>query len=185
MTQFDGSSGHAASAAVLPAAPQFDSGLDALTLLKETVADRIEITEHIVTVPGGRIRLVCSTDVPEKSLRRWQKASLPLTMRKSANVTALDSDQMTVAVAALVYTTLRIEVLGKDNETWHPVEDKSTGDPLALDHEAVLRLFNVIDTHSALVRIFGRESDVIRASQEVLAAAGWTGENGGDDDDPR
>jgi hypothetical protein len=184
-TDFDGSSGGTqAPSALIPGAK--DTGFSTLSLLKQTVADRIEIEPVTVTVPGGRIRLTCHTDIPEKDLRRWQKASLPREMRRgreAQNATPLDSSQLVLAVAVLVYSTITIEVLGKGDE-WMVVEHD--GVPLSLDHDAVLSAFNALDTTSALVTIFGRESDIIQASQEVLAASGWTGENGGrDEGDPQ
>lgn len=187
MTAFDGTTGggHALDTQQ-PAAG--NSGFSTLSLLTQAVAERIDIKPVVLTVPGGRIRLTCHTDIPEKSLRSWQRASLPREMRRgreAQNATPLDSSQLVLAVAVLVYSTMQIEVMGKDSE-WMTVEHN--GEPLPLDHDAVLSAFGVIDTTSALIKIFGRESDVIHASQEVLTASGWTGENGGatgDEDDPQ
>lgn len=189
-TAFDGSTTPGA-APPYPPDPRLPAptGFDTLSLLKETVAERVEIEPVTLTVPGGRIRLTCHSDIPEKDLRKWQRASLPQSMRKgkeAANATALDQNQLVIAVAVLVNTSLRIDVLGRDNQTWHVVEHDD--EPLTLRDAAVLSAFNAIDTTSALITVFGRESDIIRASQEVLAAAGWTGENGAaadDEDDPQ
>jgi len=167
-------------------APAF-GGIDTLSLLQEAVNERVEVEPLTVTVPGGRIRLVCHTDIPERDLRRWQRASLPPEKRKNGAATPLDQNQMTIAVAVLVYCVIRIDVLDKhDPDLWHVVENKATGDPLTFNDEVVLSLFGAFDTPSALIKVFGRESDIVRASQEVLSASGWQGENGdGDSDDPR
>jgi hypothetical protein len=187
-TAFDGSaSGYAHD--TLPEPTTDFAGLDTLSLLKQTVDERVDIEKHTVTVPGGRVRLVCRIDISDRDLRRWQRASLPPALRKgrdAANATPLDQNQLVIAVAVLVNTTMQIDVLGKDNKTWITVEHN--GDSLNLAHDAVLTAFGAIDTTTALIKIFGRESDVIRASQDVLAAAGWTGENGdtaSDEDDPQ
>jgi hypothetical protein len=181
---FDGStdSGTASSA---PAAPQPDyTGLDTLSVLKQSVAERIEIEPVVLHVPGGRIRLVCIPDIPEKELRRWQRASLPPDKRKNGTGSPLDQNQLVIGMLVLTFTCERIEVLDpRDKNTWHVVQHG--GEPLALDSDVVLREFGAMDAQYLLTKLFGRESDVIRASQEVLAAAGWTGENGGDEDDPR
>lgn len=161
-----------------------DSGLSTLSLLTQTVAERIEIEPTTITVPGGRIKLVCYTNIPERDLRKWQRASLSPDKRKgpgAATATALDQDQLVIAVAVLVYTVIRIDVLARDNESWLTVEHDE--EPLTLQDDAVLTAFGAIDTTTALVKIFGRESDIIRASQEVLQASGWSGENGGDNED--
>ncbi len=190
MNSFDGSTGNAPppGLAALPASQEQQSmpGLDTLTLLKQTVAERVDVTTVDVTAPGGRIRLVCHNDIPEKQLRYFQRASLPVGLRKTGG-TSLDQNQMTIAVSVLVYAVMRIEVMdAHDAEKWHVVENAVTTEPLTLKDEAVLHAFNAIDTQYALIKIFGRESDVIRASQQVLAASGWVGENGGDEfDDPR
>lgn len=192
MTAFDGTTAERAPQALASAAPAYpadtyhpDTGLSTLSLLTQTVADRVDIEEHTVAVPGGRIKLVCHTDIPERSLRKWQRASLPPEKRKgqgASTATALDQNQLVMAVSVLVHTVIRIEVLARDNETWLTVEHDD--EPLTLANEAVLSAFRAIDTTSALITIFGRESDIIRASQEVLQACGWSGENGADDEDP-
>lgn len=183
-TAYDGTTG---GATAYPASvPQeLDHGLDTLALLKQTVADRVEVEPLVLTVPGGRIRLSCKPDIPEKDLRRWQKAALPAHLRKNGNGTALDVDQLVVAALVLTYVTQVIEVLdSRDNTTWHVVQ--KDGEPVGLHDDLVLRLFGAMDPQFALTTIFGRESDVIRASQQVLQASGWAGENGGDDEaDPR
>lgn len=183
MTTFDGSIGATANTPPTPVSEP--AGFSALDLLTQTVAERIDITSTTVYAPGGRIRLECHTNIPERELRKWQRMSLSPEKRKSGNANPLDSSQLTIAIATLNYTTLRLEVLDKrDNETWRVVDHD--GEPLTFSDDALLRAFGAMDTASALIRIFGRESDVVRASQEVLAESGWTGENGGDpDDDPR
>lgn len=191
MTTFDATAPGGAHAPALNEYPQAaarddDAGFDALALLKQTVKEREEIEPLTLVARGGSIRIVCDTDIPEKDLRRWQRAALPAAQRSGKIAPSpLDQDQLIIATKALTHTALRIEVRDKNNaEKWHVIE--RAGETLGLDHDLVLRLFNAVDVASVLVEIFGRESDVIRASQEVLAAAGWSGENGGgEDEDPR
>lgn len=167
--------------------PESDfAGLDTLTLLKQTVGERVEIPPLTLHVPGGRIRLVCKPDIPERDLRRWQRASLPADKRKSGTGTPLDQNQLVIATLVLTNTCEYIEVLNpRDKTQWLTVEHG--GEALGLDSQPVLRLFDAMDVQYLLVKLFGRESDVISASQKVLVEAGWAGENGGDgeDDDPR
>lgn len=185
-TAFDGTTGNTALAAPPQSPESAFAGLDTLSLLKQTVAERVEIPLTVLHVPGGRIKLVCKPDIPEKELRRWQRASLPPEKRKNGTGTPLDQNQLVIATLALTFTCDYIEVLdSRDNTTWRVVEHD--GEALGLDDPAVLRAFDAMDVQYLLTKLFGRESDVIRASQEVLAEAGWTGENGGGDesDDPR
>lgn len=189
-TAFDGTTGSASDTAWPPSGmtqPEEFAGLDTLSLLKQAAAERQrQVTETVtITVPGGRIRLVCTPDIPEKELRRWQRASLPADKRKNGTGTPLDSNQMVMAGLALTYVTESMQVLDShDNVTWHTVEHN--GEALGLGDPALLNAFGAMDVQYLLKSIFGRESDVIRAGQEIMAAAGWAGEMGGDDeDDPR
>lgn len=159
-------------AVAAPAAP--DEPFDSLALLRAAVAERVEIEPVTIPVPTLGIRLVCHTDVTSKQLGRWQKAALPPPLRKSGNASALDMDQMQLAVAVLVGTLLRIEVADPKNKgEWLPVEDGRTGEPLTFSDAAVLNMFGAIDTVTALKRLFGRDAGVVKAGRLVLNKAGW------------
>jgi len=191
MSNFDGTTGGAGQPMALAAPAEDFGGLDTLALLKQAAAEQVAVAIKplILTTPGGRIRLVYLPDIPEKNLRRWQRAALPVEKRKDPNPSPLDMSQIVLSTAVLVNTVIRIEVRDKnDSDLWHAVEDKSTGEPLRLDSRVVLDLFGSIDTQDALRKMFGRESDQIRASGKVMTEAGWAGESGSvedDADDPR
>lgn len=187
-TAFDGTTGYNGIGDGLSQTPGPEpdfAGLDTLSLIVKTVNDRVAVKDYVLTAPGGKIRLVCRPDIPERELRRWQRASLPPDKRKNGTGTPLDQNQLVIATLVLTHTCQHIEVMDpRDHEKWHVVEHG--GEALGLDHPAFLRQFGAMDVQYLLIRLFGRESDVIRASQEVLVEAGWAGENGGgDEDDPR
>lgn len=162
-----------AGEAVAVAAPP-DEPFDSLALLRAAVSERVEIEPVTIPVPTLGIRLVCHTDITSKQLGKWQKAALPPHVRKTGNGSALDMDQMQLAVAVLVGTLLRIEVADpKKRGEWLTVEDSRTGEPLTFSDGAVLNMFGAIDTVTALKRLFGRDSGVVKAGRVVLNKAGW------------
>lgn len=163
-------------------------GSDTLALLRDAVAEQVEIRPEIIEVPGNvGIRLVCSTDITFKQLQNWQRKSLPPHARKSGRFTTLDMDQLHLNVAVLVGTLLEIQVRDRRDPTvWHTIEDARDHRPLTFEDGEVLRQFGAIDTITALRRLFAnRESEIVKAGQQVLGAAGWTEDgqriDGGDD----
>lgn len=157
-----------------PPAPADSGGIDALSLLRQTVADQVEIEPVTITVPRVGVRLVCHTDITARQMAKWQENALPAALRNSPKATVLHMDQFRLAVAVLVNTNLRIEVADPQHAgEWLPVEDARDGRPLTLGDRPVLDLFNAIDTASALKKLFGREGEAIRASREVVRKAGF------------
>jgi len=161
---------------------------DTLALLRDRVAQQVEIEPVVIPVADTGVRLVCHTDITSRQMSRWQKLALPAALRKSPKATALDIDQMQLAAAVLVNTLLRIEVADpKHPGEWLPVVDSRTGEPLGFGDKPVLDMFGAIDTITGLKRLFGRESGVVKASRLVTQASGWGDDemvNADEDADP-
>lgn len=157
-----------------PAVPA-EPVLDTLAMLGQAAAQQVPIEPELVEVPGDvGIRLVCLPDIATKQLQGWQKRALPKHMRDSPNVSPLSMDSLVLAVATLVNTLIRVEVRDKqDRELWHPVLDPIDGRPLGFNDNALLAAFGAMDAVTALKKIFVRESDVVRASRQVMNASGW------------
>lgn len=151
-----------------------DPVVDSLALLRQATAQQVPIEPTVVDAPGDvGIRLVCSSDVPSRSLQHWQRQALPKHMRDSGNPSPLSMSQLVLAVATIVNSMLRLEVRdARDREVWHTVTD-GTGAPLGFNDTALLQTFGAMDTTTALRKIFGRESDIIRASKQILTGSGW------------
>lgn len=152
-----------------------EEAFDSLALLRDAVADKVEIEPITIPVPNVGVRLVCGTDVTSRQLKKWQEGAVPLVKRKSGKYTESDVDPMHLAVATLVGTLLRIEVADPRNKgEWLPVIDSRTGEALSFSDMPVLKMFGAMDTVSALKRLFGRDSGVVRAGRAVLRASGWS-----------
>lgn len=154
--------------------PPVDSPNDSLALLRAAVADQTEIEPIVIPVGKTGVRLVCHTDITSKQLSTWQNRAIPLHLRKSGKAAPTDVDQMQLAVAVLVGTLLRIEVADpRRRGEWMAVEDARTGEALTFNDMPVLTMFSAMDTMTALKRLFGRDSGVVKAGRMVLGAAGW------------
>lgn len=173
---FDATAGHAnpQQSMMSPATP-VEPVLDTLAMLGQAAAQQVPIEEEFVEVPGDvGIRLVCLPDISARQLQTWQQRALPKHMRNATNVSPLSMDSLVLAVATLVNTLLRVEVRdAKDRTLWHPVCDPADGRPLGFNDNALLATFGAMDAVTALKKIFVRESDVVRASRQVMNASGW------------
>ncbi|NUT90862.1 MAG: hypothetical protein HOY78_02415 [Saccharothrix sp.] len=165
-----------------PTAPPYESygepvqvaEFDSLALLREAVAQQVEVQPVVVEAPGNvGVRLVCHTDVTSKQLQKWQRLALPPALRKSPNPPALAMDQLQLNVAVLSGTMLRVEVRDRQTGAWVSVQDRA-GNELTFNDTALLEQFGALDTVTALKRLFVQESEIVKAGQAVLAKAGWT-----------
>lgn len=159
---------------LVPTAPA-EPVLDTLAMLAQAAAQQVPIEPEFVEAPGDvGIRLVCLPDIASRQLQGWQKRALPKHMRDASNVSPLSMDSLVLAVATLVNTLLRVEVRdARDRDLWHPVVDPTDGRPLGFNDNALLATFGAMDAVTALKKIFGRESDIVRASRQVMNASGW------------
>jgi hypothetical protein len=178
---FDATAGqpHLSPQAMMSPAVSAEPVLDTLAMLGQAAAQQVPIKEEVVDVPGDvGIRLVCLPDISSRQLQTWQQRALPKHMRNSPNVSPLSMDSLVLAVATLVNTLLRVEVRdAKDRTLWHPVCDPTDGRPLGFNDNALLATFGAMDAVTALKKMFVRESDVVRASKQVMDASGWGDNN--------
>lgn len=162
------------------------NGVGTLDMLGQAVAERIEAEPETVEVPGIPLRLVCSTDIPSKRLSSWQRRALPPQKRNSAQVSPFDLDPAVFNTAVLIGTCQRVEVRrkGGDEHSWRAIA-ASDGTLLTLADKAVQERLGALDSAGAVKRLFPRDSDLVRAGQQVLDAAGWTEKTmyGVDDED--
>jgi len=159
---------------------------DTLDLLRER-ADEVAATEikaTTVTNAADSIRLVCRGNIASREVQRWNRKALPPVARKSGTANGLDVDNKVLHSSVLIDTTERVEVKGRDGE-WKIVQDQDHN-VLTFADSALLSAFGVLDAVSALMKIFGRDADVIKAGMAVLTGAGWaegaTGYEGDDED---
>lgn len=158
--------------------PVADSLLDQL---RERVAERdaAEPDEWFKVIPGVGIRLVCDLNIEADDFQRWLKAAQSRKGGRRQGVSsAVDLSPFALSVRALTATCLRLEI--RDGESWRPMVG-TKGDTLGLDSKELLQTFGVMDAGSVLRKLFGRDSRVIDAGQELLAAAGYTGDEDGDE----
>lgn len=159
-----------------------DDGLDTLDLLEEAAEqkakDEAEIKPEVVEVPGIGLRLLCETNIPSKKLTSWQRKALPPRLRNTSEVSPLAMDQAVFNTAVLVNTCAAVQVLRKggkaDTEAdWRTVTD-TTGEVCTLLSKAVWEKLKALDSATAVKKLFPRDSELLRAGQQVLDAAGWT-----------
>lgn len=195
MTTFDTSSGPrhggelpdapppaAAAEAFTPGEVTPDSLLDQL---RERVAERDEAepSEWFKEIPGIGVRLVCDPDIEADDYQRWLKQARPRGKggRRAANVGPMDLDQFALSVRALTATNVRLEI--KRGAQWRPMTG-AQGGVLDLESRELLDTFGVMDSASALRKLFGRDARIIDAGQELLTEAGYLGGDDDDDDNP-
>lgn len=157
---------------------------DTLDLLRER-ADEVasaEIKATTVVNPTGTIRLVCRGNIASREVQRWNRKALPPVARKSGSANGLDVDNKVLYSSVLLDTTERVEVKGRDGE-WRIVQDVEHN-VLTFADGQLLGVFGVLDGVSALNKIFGRDSDLVKAGMAVLTGAGWAeGSTGNENED--
>jgi hypothetical protein len=159
-----------------------DEGLDTLDLLEQAAEQKAkaeaEIKPEVVDIPGVGLRLLCETNIPSKRLTSWQRKALPPRLRNVSEVSPLAMDQAIFNSTVLVNTCTAVQVLRKggqaDNEAdWRTVTD-TDGEVCTLASKPVWEKLKVLDSATAVKKLFPRDAELLRAGQQVLDAAGWT-----------
>lgn len=148
-------------------------GIDTLTMLGQAVAEQTKAEPETVEIPGIPLRLVCSTEIESKQLTNWQRRALPPQLRNASQVSPLMMDQSIFHTSVLVNTCQRVEVKARNGDTWQVITD-TDGNVLTLKDKAVWAQLGALDSATAVKKMFARDSDLLRAGQQVLDAAGWT-----------
>lgn len=155
-------------------APQASAGTGTLAQLGAAAEQRTKLETETVEVPGVPIRLVCYPDIASKALGAWQRRALPPQMRNSTQISPFMMDQSVFHASVLVNTCQAIEVRSKNNaEEWNTITTDE-GDVLTLKDKAVWGQLGALDSAGTIKRLFPRDSDLAKAGQQVLDAAGWT-----------
>lgn len=158
---------------------------DTLDLLRER-ADEVAATEikaTTVTNSADSIRLVCRGNITSKEVQRWNRKALPPVARKNPGAGGYEPDAKVLYSSVLIDSCERIEVKARDSGEWQIVQDRDHN-VLTFADTALLSAFGALDPVSALVKIFGRESDMVKAGTAVLTGAGWAeGSTGYEDED--
>lgn len=176
MTMFDATTSHddeEVDTTPLEASEQ-SSGTGSLADLGKAAKQRTAIDPETVEVPGVPIRLVCHPDISSKALGNWQRRALPPKARNSAQISPFMMDQAIFHAAVLVNTCTAIEVekVGAE-DVWNTITSDQ-GEVLTLKDRAVWEQLGGLDSASTVKRLFPRDSDLTKAGQQVLDAAGWT-----------
>jgi hypothetical protein len=150
------------------------TGTGSLAQLGAAAKQRTKLDPETVEVPGVPIRLVCHPDIASKSLSNWQRRALPPAARNSTQVSPFMMDQSIFHAAVLVNTCRSIEVkrVGSADE-WNTITS-DRGDVLTLKDKAVWGQLGTLDSASTIKLLYPRDSDLAKAGQQVLDAAGWT-----------
>lgn len=198
MTTFDGSTGGGAHAAPgylgsggydndfpPPAAPPIpEPAYDAFEALREQLAERDDASERTTTVdiPGLGWRLVCAIDFTYGQYKEWQKAALPRNQRNGRKVNVLDMDQAALSYFVLLNTCEGIEYQ-RSNGEWDPLTEAG-GQPATLQSGMLMTKMNVMDPRLLVKKLFGNDARLIRAGNEVIAAAGYIEDDESAAEDP-
>lgn len=178
MTTFDGSTSRADQEEDVDTtpleAPAESGGIGSLDQLGAAAQQRTALAPETVEVPGVPIRLVCHPDISSKALSNWQRRALPPKARNSTQISPFMMDQSVFHSAVLVNTCTAIEVkrAGSDDE-WNTITSEG-GEVLTLKDRAVWDQLKALDSAGTVKRLFPRDSDLAKAGQQVLDAAGWT-----------
>lgn len=150
------------------------TGTGSLAQLGAAAKQRTKLDPETVEVPGVPIRLVCHPDIASKSLSNWQRRALPPAARNSTQVSPFMMDQSIFHAAVLVNTCQAIEVKKQGSaDEWNTITSDQ-GDVLTLKDRAVWGQLGALDSASTIKHLFPRDSDLAKAGQQVLDAAGWT-----------
>jgi hypothetical protein len=167
--------------------------VSALDQLRSSVESQTAPQPWVKVLPKIGVRLTCSTDIDNKSeYQRWMRAALPKT--KGARQGAPDMTQLDryrLASLSILAKCESIEVRNRAvtdpeaDDAWIVVTDPTSHEPLTLTDKAALDAFKTPDPVALLVKIFGRQADVIAAGEEFLTAAGFIpGDEPEDESDP-
>lgn len=151
------------------------------------VADRDEeyAEPWLYQIPRTSLRLVCDPRIENDDYQRWIRQSMPHSgknRRGPRNPSITDMNQLLMSARAIIATNLRIDVLHKPTGEWRPL--MHNGEELVLDSDPLMQKFGAMDPIVLLRKLFGRDSDLIDAGQELLAAAGYLDSGDGDEEDP-
>ncbi len=176
----------AASAPPAPApAPAFDEAPDSLLdQLRDEIAQREESDVELwrYRIRGTNFRLVCDPDIDNEDYQRWVKASMPKAKGRRRMAAVTDMDQLTLSSYAIIGSNVGLEVLARGtDDTWRMVTAPG-GATLAVDSPELLSKFSTPDPVALLRKLFGRDAALIDGGQDLLAKAGYLGDD--DDEDP-
>lgn len=154
--------------------PEPQAGTGSLAQLGAAAKQRTKIEPETVEVPGVPIRLICHANISSKALSNWQRRALPPRARNSSQISPFMMDQSIFHASVLVNTCTAIEVkrAGSDDEWNTIVSDQA--EVLTLKDRAVWDQLGGLDSATTIKRLFPRDSDLAKAGQQVLDAAGWT-----------
>jgi len=133
----------------------------------------------VLRVPGRESLAVrYSVDLPLDKLHRWQKAA-----RKKKNDPTSQIDTMHFNLTVLQEQCISLVFNGED------VTDKED-EPLTFKNEAFQEQLGALDARGAIKEFYVRDPYVLRASADILTAAGYSQDDangfaeGEDEDDP-
>jgi hypothetical protein len=156
---------------------------DALAALREQLDERTDENLCYVEIPKLDWRLVCDADFPYAQYAKWQKASFPAAQRnRRKGPNPLDMDQAVLSRLVLLGTCQGMEYRDSTGE-WQPLMD-SRNTPMTPDSAEIMSRFQEVDPGFFLRRLFGSDSAVMRAGEQVMRAAGWLESDGEDVEDP-
>ena len=132
------------------------------TLLREIIAEEVRSEDIELVVPQRpRMRLTFSTQIDAEKFALWQKRSADRHMPSGYNLLAL-------AQRVLASTNTSVIVDGQV-----VTED---GKPLTVQHPSILADLSVATAAEAIRALFANDGHVITAGNEVLIAAGFSGD---------
>lgn len=182
MTEFDGSTMTDDQQPHTPAAvaPEVASQFSALEQLRAIVDERDddEQTWSKVIARGG-VRVTCSTTIPNAEYQRMMQAALPKRRRGGGTPDMSKINQLVLTSRAILYACELVEVRNpqvkkvEEPGAWIPVTDPANGTPLRLDDDTMLTTFRTPDAAALVIRLFGRDADVISAGLELLEESGY------------
>ncbi len=149
-------------------------GTGSLAQLGAAAKQRTALEPETVEVPGVPIRLICHPDISSKALSNWQRRALPPAARNSTQVSPFMMDQSVFHAAVLVNTCKAVEVKRAGSvDEWNTITSDE-GEVLTLKDKAVWAELGTLDSAGTVKRLYPRDSDLAKAGQQVLDAAGWT-----------
>lgn len=151
------------------------SGLGGLDLLERAMSEAEE-TPDLYPVPLPKldgIRLMVDIVIDGKDWGKWQILSLPAPQRKNPRkANPADMDQALLSRIVISKTAKHLEYRDSNGQ-WHPIVGRD-GIPLGLDSDELLDRFKILSERELVNKLFSkRDAWIIRAGQNILAAAGY------------